>query len=100
MRRNDDRRPARRTKLDILRRLGRTGQVRMLVDDDELVCEAAEVADLPWCGPAGPIHRLSWRTPRSVRAYLIRCFVEPKAHLQADLIVRDSAIFDMAASMD
>lgn len=44
MRRNDDRRPARRTKLDILRRLGRTGQVRMLVDDDELVCDAAEVA--------------------------------------------------------
>ncbi|WP_103538754.1 MULTISPECIES: hypothetical protein [unclassified Streptomyces] len=44
MRRNDDRRPARRTKLDILRRLGRTGQVRMLVDDDALVCDAAEVA--------------------------------------------------------
>ncbi|MEU6043957.1 phosphatase domain-containing protein [Streptomyces griseus] len=44
MRRNDDRRPARRTKLDILRRLGRTRQVRMLVDDDALVCDAAEVA--------------------------------------------------------
>ncbi|MFJ3325686.1 hypothetical protein ACIPMT_14695 [Streptomyces griseus] len=44
MRRNDDRRPARRTKLDILRRLGRTGQVRMLVDDDALVCDAAEAA--------------------------------------------------------
>ncbi|WP_404951297.1 hypothetical protein HFP69_02570 [Streptomyces sp. ARC12] len=44
MRRNDDRRPARRTKLDILRRLGQKGQVRMLVDDDELVCDAAQVA--------------------------------------------------------
>lgn len=44
MRRNDDRRPARRTKLDLLRRLGRSRQVRMLVDDDELVCDAAEVA--------------------------------------------------------
>ncbi|MFE8910754.1 hypothetical protein [Streptomyces globisporus] len=44
MRRDDDRRPARRTKLDILRRLGRTGRVHMLVDDDELVCDAAEVA--------------------------------------------------------
>ncbi|WP_103509156.1 hypothetical protein [Streptomyces sp. SM13] len=44
MRRNEDRRPARRTKLDILRRLGRTGQVRMLVDDDALVCDDAEVA--------------------------------------------------------
>ena len=44
MRRNDDRRPARRTKLDILRRLGRSREVRMLVDDDELVCDAAEVA--------------------------------------------------------
>ncbi|MDX3609589.1 hypothetical protein PV702_24735 [Streptomyces sp. FL06-04B] len=41
MRRDDDRRPARRTKLDILRR---TGRVHMLVDDDELVCDAAEVA--------------------------------------------------------
>ncbi|MFF6909639.1 hypothetical protein ACFY9Q_27315 [Streptomyces sp. NPDC012389] len=47
MRRNDDRRPARRTKLDILRRLGRSREVRMLVDDDELVCDAAEVAGFP-----------------------------------------------------
>ncbi|MFE7773800.1 hypothetical protein ACFU5O_07865 [Streptomyces sp. NPDC057445] len=44
MRRNDDRRPARTTKLEILRRLGRTREIRMLVDDDELVCEAAERA--------------------------------------------------------
>ncbi|WP_051866366.1 nucleotidase [Streptomyces griseus] len=42
MRRNDDRRPARRTKLEILRRLARTREIRMLVDDDELVCADAE----------------------------------------------------------
>jgi phosphoglycolate phosphatase-like HAD superfamily hydrolase len=47
MRRNDDRRPARRTKLDILRRLGRDRELRMLVDDDELVCDDAERAGFP-----------------------------------------------------
>ncbi|MBT2507412.1 hypothetical protein J7I98_16275 [Streptomyces sp. ISL-98] len=44
MRRNDDRRPARHTKLDVLKRLGRDREIRMLVDDDELVCIAAERA--------------------------------------------------------
>ncbi|MFB7918244.1 hypothetical protein [Streptomyces sp. NPDC056061] len=44
MRRNGDRRPARHTKPDILKRLGREREVRMLVDDDELVCDAAERA--------------------------------------------------------
>ncbi|MFF4233479.1 hypothetical protein [Streptomyces sp. NPDC001820] len=44
MRRNDDRRPARTTKLEILRRLGRDREIRMLVDDDELVCDDAERA--------------------------------------------------------
>ncbi|WP_455353327.1 phosphatase domain-containing protein [Streptomyces sp. SYSU K217416] len=44
MRRNDDRRPARHTKLEVLGRLARGREVRMLVDDDELVCEAAERA--------------------------------------------------------
>ncbi|MFF9568752.1 hypothetical protein [Streptomyces sp. NPDC014685] len=43
MRRDGDRRPARRTKLETLRRLGREREVRMLVDD-ELVCDAAERA--------------------------------------------------------
>ncbi|NEY31269.1 hypothetical protein GTU99_03435 [Streptomyces sp. PRKS01-65] len=42
MRRDGDRRPARRTKLEILRRLARTREIRVLVDDDELVCEDAE----------------------------------------------------------
>ncbi|MFE9396619.1 HAD family acid phosphatase [Streptomyces flavidovirens] len=45
MRRNNDRRPARHTKLEILKRLAARGrEVRMLVDDDELVCAAAEQA--------------------------------------------------------
>ncbi|MBW8795554.1 MAG: hypothetical protein JF597_18745 [Streptomyces sp.] len=44
MRRNADRRPARHTKLEILRRLAQGRSVRFLVDDDELVCDAAERA--------------------------------------------------------
>ncbi|MGW6563985.1 phosphatase domain-containing protein [Streptomyces sp. NPDC054975] len=44
MRRDRDFRPARVTKLEILRRLGRDREIRMLVDDDELVCDAAEEA--------------------------------------------------------
>jgi len=44
MRRNDDRRPARRTKLEILRRLAGDREIRVLVDDDELVCGDAERA--------------------------------------------------------
>ncbi|MFF7472282.1 hypothetical protein [Streptomyces sp. NPDC008092] len=44
MRRNADRRPARHTKLEILRRLAERREVRVLVDDDELVCDAAERA--------------------------------------------------------
>jgi hypothetical protein len=44
MRRNDDRRPARSTKLEILRRLARDRDIRVLVDDDELVCDDAERA--------------------------------------------------------
>ncbi|QFR01794.1 hypothetical protein F9278_42695 [Streptomyces phaeolivaceus] len=44
MRRDNDRRPARRTKLEILRELSRTREIRVLVDDDLLVCEDAERA--------------------------------------------------------
>lgn len=44
MRGNSDRRPARRTKLEVLRRLARTREIRVLVDDDELVCVDAERA--------------------------------------------------------
>ncbi|MDQ8705078.1 hypothetical protein RCO28_21650 [Streptomyces sp. LHD-70] len=44
MRRDSDRRPARHTKLDVLRRLARAREVRVVVDDDELVCQAARQA--------------------------------------------------------
>ena len=60
MRRDDDRRPARRTKLEILRSLARTRDVRMLVDDDELVCEDAEragfrVVRAHWTAPSAAL---------------------------------------------
>jgi phosphoglycolate phosphatase-like HAD superfamily hydrolase len=44
MRRDADRRPARTTKLEILRGLARDREIRVFVDDDELVCDAAERA--------------------------------------------------------
>ncbi len=44
MRRNDDRRPARATKLETLARLARDREIRVLVDDDELVCQDAQRA--------------------------------------------------------
>ncbi|MFC9247502.1 hypothetical protein ACFT7S_26900 [Streptomyces sp. NPDC057136] len=59
MRRNGDRRPARRTKLEILKRLGRERDVRVLVDDDELVCDAAETAGFT-------VVRARWATPSPV----------------------------------
>ncbi|KUL24752.1 LNS2 domain-containing protein [Streptomyces regalis] len=60
MRRNDDRRPARRTKLEILRRLAGTREIRVLVDDDELVCEDAERAGFTvvrarWAAPSAAL---------------------------------------------
>ncbi|AZQ32798.1 MULTISPECIES: hypothetical protein [Streptomyces] len=60
MRRNDDRRPARRTKLETLRRLARTRDIRVLVDDDELVCEDAERAGFSvvrarWTAPSAAL---------------------------------------------
>ncbi|MFF4905284.1 phosphatase domain-containing protein [Streptomyces sp. NPDC001260] len=56
MRRNDDRRPARRTKLETLRRLARTREIRLFVDDDELVCDDAERAGFR-------VVRARWATP-------------------------------------
>jgi hypothetical protein len=44
MRRFRDFRPARETKVEVLRGLGRDREVRMLVDDDELVCDDAQAA--------------------------------------------------------
>ncbi|MFJ4779936.1 hypothetical protein [Streptomyces sp. NPDC088762] len=44
MRGNQDRRPARTTKLEVLQRIARGREVRVLVDDDELVVQAARAA--------------------------------------------------------
>lgn len=44
MRGDRDRRPARVTKVEVLKRIARGREVRVLVDDDELVCEAARSA--------------------------------------------------------
>lgn len=44
MRRDSDRRGARHTKLETLRRLARDREIHVLVDDDVLVCEDAERA--------------------------------------------------------
>ncbi|MFI9024425.1 hypothetical protein [Streptomyces sp. NPDC053560] len=44
MRPSGDRRPARHTKLELLRKLARGREVRVVVDDDELVCNAVEAA--------------------------------------------------------
>ncbi|MGW2619788.1 phosphatase domain-containing protein [Streptomyces sp. NPDC001500] len=60
MRRDDDRRPARRTKLETLRRLARDRDVQVLVDDDELVCDDAERAGFTvvrarWTAPSGTL---------------------------------------------
>lgn len=47
MRPSGDRRPARRTKLELLRALAGDREVRMVVDDDELVCDAVAAAGFP-----------------------------------------------------
>ncbi|MDT0475099.1 HAD family acid phosphatase [Streptomyces sp. DSM 41014] len=56
MRDDQDRRPARHTKLEVLRQLARTREIRMLVDDDELVCDDAERAGLT-------VVRARWTAP-------------------------------------
>ncbi|MBN0042867.1 hypothetical protein JS756_01800 [Streptomyces actuosus] len=70
MRRNDDRRPARFTKLAVLRRLARTREVRMLVDDDELVCVDAERAGFTvvrarWSAPSPDLRDAQEREGRT-----------------------------------
>ncbi|MFE6939011.1 phosphatase domain-containing protein [Streptomyces chartreusis] len=70
MRRNDDRRPARRTKLEILNRLARTREIRVLVDDDELVCEDAERAGFTvvrarWTAPSAALESAQEREGRT-----------------------------------
>lgn len=70
MRRNDDRRPARHTKLEILRRLARTRDIRVLVDDDELVCADAERAGFSvvrarWTAPSAALRTAQEREGRT-----------------------------------
>ncbi|MER5178343.1 hypothetical protein ABT009_08220 [Streptomyces sp. NPDC002896] len=70
MRRNDDRRPARFTKLTILRRISREREVRMLVDDDELVCEEARragftVVQARWATPSAALKDAQEREGRT-----------------------------------
>ncbi|MGP4051054.1 phosphatase domain-containing protein [Streptomyces sp. 2A115] len=70
MRRNDDRRPARRTKLEILRELARNREIRVLVDDDELVCEDAERAGFTvvrarWAATSGALKEAQEREGRT-----------------------------------
>ncbi|MFF8190994.1 hypothetical protein ACF05L_08940 [Streptomyces bobili] len=70
MRRDGDRRPARRTKLEILRRLGKDREVRVLVDDDELVCDDAEAAGFTvirarWAQPSAALRVAQEREGRT-----------------------------------
>jgi phosphoglycolate phosphatase-like HAD superfamily hydrolase len=70
MRRDDDRRPARRTKLETLRRLARGREVRFLADDDELVCDDAERAGFTvvrarWADPSAALRDAQERAGRT-----------------------------------
>ncbi|MEU2060600.1 hypothetical protein [Streptomyces sp. NPDC013455] len=70
MRSNADRRPARFTKLEILRRLARDREVRVLVDDDELVCDDAERAGFTvvrarWAGRSAALEDAQEREGRT-----------------------------------
>ncbi|MEC4020723.1 phosphatase domain-containing protein [Streptomyces sp. H27-D2] len=70
MRPNDDRRPARRTKLEILRRISRERAVRMMVDDDELVCVECEragfrVVRARWANPSETLSDAQGRQGRT-----------------------------------
>ncbi|MFJ2606435.1 HAD family acid phosphatase [Streptomyces sp. NPDC087425] len=70
LRRDADRRPARHTKLEVLRRLARTRQIRMLVDDDALVCDAARQAGFTvvladWIAPSEALGEAQERDGRT-----------------------------------
>ncbi|MFF4213140.1 hypothetical protein ACFYZE_28060 [Streptomyces sp. NPDC001796] len=70
MRSNGDRRPARVTKLELLRELARGREVRVLVDDDELVCQDAERAGFTvvrarWASPSAALKDAQEREGRT-----------------------------------
>jgi hypothetical protein len=70
MRSDGDRRAARVTKLEILRGLARGREVRVLVDDDELVCQDAERAGFTvvrarWASPSAALKDAQEREGRT-----------------------------------
>ncbi|KEF11494.1 nucleotidase [Streptomyces rimosus] len=70
MRPNSDRRPARHTKLELLRRIAGGRDVRHVVDDDELVCAACEQAGFPvvrarWAAPSAELKDAQEREGRT-----------------------------------
>ncbi|GGS43755.1 hypothetical protein AB0E75_06110 [Streptomyces griseoviridis] len=70
MRGDRDRRPARHTKLETLRALARTREVRVLVDDDELVCADARragftVVRADWAGRSAELRDAQEREGRT-----------------------------------
>ncbi|GGU50318.1 hypothetical protein GCM10010211_13260 [Streptomyces albospinus] len=70
MRPDRDRRPARQTKLEILRRMARDREIRHLVDDDELVCDACEEAGFRvvrarWAPPSATLREAQQRSGRT-----------------------------------
>ncbi|MET8953061.1 phosphatase domain-containing protein [Streptomyces sp. NPDC004393] len=70
MRSDGDRRPARVTKLELLRGLAQGREVRMLVDDDELVCQDAERAGFTvvrarWASPSAALRDAQEREGRT-----------------------------------
>ncbi len=70
LRGNADRRPARHTKAAILRRLARTREIRVFVDDDELVCLDARragftVVQARWMAPSGELKDAQERQGRT-----------------------------------
>ncbi|WP_263172517.1 hypothetical protein [Streptomyces sp. SCSIO ZS0520] len=70
MRRDDDRRPARRTKLQLLTAIARDREIRMLVDDDLLVCLEAQragfrVVRADWAAPAPELRDAQERQGRT-----------------------------------
>ncbi|MFJ5533165.1 hypothetical protein [Streptomyces sp. NPDC093261] len=70
MRSDGDRRPARVTKLERLRELAGDREVRVLVDDDELVCQDAEEAGFTvvrarWASPSAALRDAQEREGRT-----------------------------------
>jgi len=70
MRGDADRRPARHTKLAVLRRLARGREIRVLVDDDELVCADARragftVLQARWANPSDALEIAQEREGRT-----------------------------------